>query len=143
MNARQLKAHLICFTVMLTTGVWALHAAAPVFAAKPINAIIDAGKTYAPISPYIYGMFLEHIHNSINGGMWSEMIGDRKFYYPITAQGEAPAGRGGPGGRRGFGAPRRWNPVGPAESSLRVILPPRCLSASCGEPVPLIARHLP
>lgn len=121
MNTRQWKVHFTCFTAILTASVWALHAAAPVSAATapmPVNTTIDASKTYAPISPYIYGMFLEHIRNSINSGMWSEMIEDRKFYYPITDQGPDPAGpasgvpgqqgaRGGRGGRRGFDASRR------------------------------------
>jgi alpha-N-arabinofuranosidase len=123
MNTQKLIIRLTCFTAILATGVCVLHAAAPVSAAttKPVNAVIDAGKTYAPISPYIYGMFIEHAGSLVYRGMWAEMIGDRKFYYPITAQDAAPAGqqgvRGGRGGRRGFGAASRgWSPIGPAES---------------------------
>ena len=50
---------------------------------------VDATKTGAPISKYIYGQFIEHLGRCIYGGLWSEMLEDRKFYYPVT--GEAPA----------------------------------------------------
>ncbi len=46
---------------------------------------IDAGKTGAPISKYIYAQFIEHLGRCIYGGIWAEMLEDRKFYYPITA----------------------------------------------------------
>ncbi len=45
---------------------------------------IDPGKTSTPISKYIYGQFIEHLGKSIYGGLWAEMILDRKFFYPIT-----------------------------------------------------------
>lgn len=41
------------------------------------------------ISKYIYGQFIEHLGRSIYGGIWAEMLEDRKFYYPVD--GEAPA----------------------------------------------------
>jgi alpha-L-arabinofuranosidase len=47
---------------------------------------IDLAKTGEPISKYIYGQFAEHLGKSINGGMWAEMIQDRKFYFPVTDQ---------------------------------------------------------
>jgi alpha-N-arabinofuranosidase len=107
------------------TVAWVLHATAPARAAAAaparVNAVVDAGKTYAFINPNLYGMFIEHAGSLVYTGMWAEMIGDRKFYYPITAQAAGPDGRGGArggrGGRRRFGAaPRRWIPVGPAAS---------------------------
>ncbi len=33
---------------------------------RPVNAVIDASKTSAPISKYIYGQFLEHIGGIVN-----------------------------------------------------------------------------
>jgi alpha-L-arabinofuranosidase len=45
---------------------------------------IDITKTRTPISKYIYGQFIEHLGRSIYGGLWAEMIQDRKFFYPIT-----------------------------------------------------------
>jgi len=45
---------------------------------------IDASLTKEPISKYIYGQFIEHLGRCIYGGIWAEMLEDRKFYYPIT-----------------------------------------------------------
>ena len=50
---------------------------------------VDAAAVGAPISPYVYGQFIEHLGRCIYGGLWAEMLEDRKFYYPVT--GEAPA----------------------------------------------------
>ncbi len=36
------------------------------------------------ISPYIYGQFIEHLGRCIYGGIWAEMLEDRKFWFPIT-----------------------------------------------------------
>ena len=46
--------------------------------------IIHTTKTGEPISKYIYGQFIEHLGRCIYGGIWAEMLEDRKFYYPIT-----------------------------------------------------------
>jgi alpha-N-arabinofuranosidase len=89
--------------------------------AQPVTATMDASKTGPPISPYLYGQFLEHIGGLIYGSLWSEMLDDRKFYYavaPAPSSGDN-AGQGafgfGPGRRRGVG-PGRWNPIGPVDS---------------------------
>jgi len=50
---------------------------------------VDITRTREPISPYVYGQFIEHLGRSIYGGLWAEMLEDRKFYYPVT--GRAPA----------------------------------------------------
>lgn len=55
------------------------------FGAASIDVKLDAAKTGAPISPYIYGQFIEHLGRCIYGGIWAEMLEDRKFYFPITA----------------------------------------------------------
>jgi alpha-N-arabinofuranosidase len=92
--------------------------AQPTPADPPVVARVDAAKTGAPISPYVYGQFLEHAGNLVYGTLWSELLDDRKFYYaigPKPAKEEAPDprarffGRGDPG-------PGRWNPIGPADS---------------------------
>ncbi len=49
---------------------------------KPSIAI-DANKRGEPISEYIYGQFIEHLGRCIYGGIWAEMIEDRKFYDPV------------------------------------------------------------
>ena len=50
---------------------------------------IEAAATRAPMSKYIYGQFIEHLGRCIYGGIWAEMIEDRKFFYPV-AEGESP-----------------------------------------------------
>ncbi len=57
---------------------------------------INVSKTSEPISPYIYGQFIEHLGRCIYGGIWAEMLEDRKFFYPVGA------------------APSPWKPVGGA-----------------------------
>lgn len=53
--------------------------------AAPIEVKVDAAKTGAPINPFIYGQFIEHLGRCIYGGIWAEMLEDRKFYFPVTA----------------------------------------------------------
>jgi alpha-N-arabinofuranosidase len=53
--------------------------------AGPMELKLDTTRTGAPISPYIYGQFVEHLGRCIYGGIWSQMLEDRKFYFPITA----------------------------------------------------------
>ncbi|NLH42664.1 MAG: alpha-N-arabinofuranosidase [Planctomycetes bacterium] len=121
MNIRQSPPSLACACTLavFSAGAWALHAVTPepAAAATSINAVVDAGKTFAPVNPNLYGMFIEHIGSLVYSGVWAEMIDDRKFYDPITAgdpAGSARIARGGPG--RFGGVSRRWSPVGPAES---------------------------
>ena len=42
---------------------------------------INTGKTFEPVSKYIYGQFIEHLGRCIYGGIWAEMLEDRKFFY--------------------------------------------------------------
>lgn len=42
---------------------------------------IEADKSYASINPFIYGQCLEQSGSSIYGGIWAELLEDRKFYY--------------------------------------------------------------
>ncbi|HWG18931.1 MAG TPA: hypothetical protein VG225_00275 [Terracidiphilus sp.] len=75
----------------------------------PVNVAIDASRTGAPISKYLYGQFLEHGGSIVNEGVWAEMLDDRKFYYPVTSK--PPEQPAGPAWRRR--APlRHWAPVG-------------------------------
>jgi len=85
-------------------------------------ATIDASKTGPPISPYVYGQFLEHAGSLIYSSLWCEMLDDRKFYYDVMLKpaedsnaGQRGFGGFGPGRRRNIG-PGRWNPIGPVDS---------------------------
>ena len=53
--------------------------------AQQVTMTVDATKTGAPISPYMYGFFTE-LHEANNeGGFWAEMLGDRKFFHPVDS----------------------------------------------------------
>ena len=87
---------------------------------QTVTATINASKTGPPISPYLYGQFVEHAGNLIYATLWSEMLDDRKFYYAVMPKPEedtaVPGGRGAFGGRRRGVGPGRWNPIGPVDS---------------------------
>jgi len=88
------------------------HQSAAAPSPKAIVATIDTNKVSRPISKYEYGMFIEHIGSLIYRSLWSEMLDDRKFYYPITSK---KAAARGPARRFRMFMPRRWRPVGPDE----------------------------
>ncbi len=54
--------------------------------APPDKVEININDTGQPIEKYVYGQFIEHLGNCIYGGIWAEMVEDRKFYYPITPE---------------------------------------------------------
>ena len=69
--------------------LWFLLLASPALVRSQthaVNATIDVSKTGAPISKNIYGQFLEHGGDIVNTGVWSEMLVDRKFFYPVARQ---------------------------------------------------------
>jgi len=103
--------------VRLKAKNWTLPFAAVLFTTlssaqtKPVQATIDASKTNAPISKYIYGQFLEHIGGIVNNNIWAEMLDDRKFYFPINSHPLAEPS--GPAWRRV--TLRHWMPIGADE----------------------------
>ena len=68
------KCTLIVFAIVVASLL-----AAPATRAAEIT--LDATTTGAPISKYIYGQFIEHLGRCIYGGIWAEMLEDRKFFY--------------------------------------------------------------
>ena len=52
---------------------------------NPVEVSINANVQYPPISKLIYGQFIELLFNYFEGGLWAEMIGDRKFFYPVNS----------------------------------------------------------
>jgi alpha-N-arabinofuranosidase len=44
---------------------------------------VDLSEPGAPISPYLYGQFIEHLGRCIYGGIWAEMLRDRKFLLEV------------------------------------------------------------
>jgi alpha-N-arabinofuranosidase len=47
---------------------------------------IHADSLREPMSKYIYGQFIEHLGRCIYGGIWAEMIQDRKFYHAVGSE---------------------------------------------------------
>lgn len=47
------------------------------------RAVLDAAKAGPPISKYLYSQFIEHLGRCIYGGIWAEMLEDRKFLSPV------------------------------------------------------------
>jgi len=84
----------------------------------PPRVTIDAAETGAPISTYIYGQFIEHLGRCIYGGIWAEMLEDRKFFYPVTAKYDPYGGGKRPTEEAPFPilVASPWEIVGPAEA---------------------------
>lgn len=55
-------------------------------APRVCKAQVDATNCLEPVSPYIYGQFIEHLGRCIYGGIWAEMLEDRKFYFPVDGK---------------------------------------------------------
>ncbi|MFC1494511.1 alpha-L-arabinofuranosidase C-terminal domain-containing protein [Thermodesulfobacteriota bacterium] len=56
----------------------------PVINAETITVKLDLKEQGEKINLFIYGQFIEHLGRCIYGGIWAEMLEDRKFYFPIT-----------------------------------------------------------
>jgi len=79
------RLHLVCLGLLTASILAGSHQPAAA-ASQQKTVTIEAGKTGEPISKYIYGQFIEHLGRCIYGGIWAEMLEDRKFYFPITPQ---------------------------------------------------------
>lgn len=51
----------------------------------PLDLKLDEARAGAPINPFVYGQFVEHLGRCVYGGIWAEMLEDRKFYFPVSA----------------------------------------------------------
>ena len=60
----------VLLAAALAAGAGAQTAGVP---EKRIALSIDAARTGAPISPYLYGQFIEHIGDLVNRSIWAEM----------------------------------------------------------------------
>jgi alpha-N-arabinofuranosidase len=78
-------------------------------AAQPVAATIDAARTGPPITPLVFGGFMEPATTRV----FAEMLSDRKFFNRVTSQSDPAAVTGGFGRR---GPQPRWLPVGPDAS---------------------------
>src|SRR5512143_875858 len=86
MSARQLA---VALAALVPIAGAPLRAQGTVAAAPAERVSVDTRAEGPAISPLLYGQFVEHLGRCIYGGLWAEMLEDRKFFYPVT--GEAPA----------------------------------------------------
>lgn len=105
-----------CWLLLLFVIVLLMVPAAQTQSAQTqtVTVNIDVSKTGVPTSKYEFGMFIEHIGPLIYRSLWSEMLDDRKFYFPISSkEPETPERQGGgfPGRQL-----RKWHPIGPADA---------------------------
>lgn len=68
---------------MLSTVAWLWLSLCAPAAAEP-RVLLDASREGAPLSPLLYGQFIEHVGRGVYGGLWAEMLEDRKFFFPVT-----------------------------------------------------------
>lgn len=78
-----------------------------------LKVTIDTQQTADPVSKYVFGSFIEHIGNLIYRSLWSEMLEDRKFYFPIVSEELEPSTR--PQGNPMRMQLRKWRPIGSDE----------------------------
>ena len=88
LSLRSYLGAIACATVTLTLCVQAGESNAPAPKPAVADVSVDASKVREPISPYVYGQFIEHLGRCIYGGIWAEMLEDRKFYFPVPADKE-------------------------------------------------------
>ncbi len=105
---------MIAATALSLAGTFEIGAAQQNAVTTPpqLKVNIDTRQTTRPLSRYEYGMFIEHIGSLIYRSLWSEMLDDRKFYFPVKAE-ETPSGvpvQGTPFRNMQL---RKWRPVGP------------------------------
>ena len=74
---------LLCSVV--SAAVYGQEASASAAAQARPAITIDAAAARHPMSADIYSQFIEHLGRCIYGGIWAEMLEDRKFFYNVTA----------------------------------------------------------
>ncbi len=70
-----LKMHWLVATLAICAAVSCQFGAQ----ALETTVTVDATRPGPVINPYIYGQFIEHLGRCIRGGIWAEMLSDRKF----------------------------------------------------------------
>lgn len=107
-----LAAAVFCFGSAATN--WAAQQAESA-SMTPLVVKINTTQTSAPTSKYEFGMFIEHLGPLVYRSLWSEMLDDRKFYFPITAGEPEPPAKA-PGGGSSRMPLRKWRPVDSADA---------------------------
>ena len=99
---------------------------------KTLHVTIDAGKTREPLSKYVYGQFIEHLGRCIYGGIWAEMLEDRKFFYSVGAK-QSPW--------KAIGADKRGDD-GPRQTLRRASIRPQIMLRGDGQSAGIVQGQL-
>jgi alpha-N-arabinofuranosidase len=87
-----------------------------------------------PMSSNIYSQFIEHLGRCVYGGIWAEMLEDRKFYHPVTEdyapytrlrESPFPVVGASPWERIGDGEPVRMDTMAPFVGRHTPVIPAR------------------
>ncbi len=101
-------AGLVCFSAAF------VQPAAANAADAPVAVIIDGAQKSPPVSRYEYGMFIEPIGQLVARTLWSEMLDDRKFFFPFSDGKPDTAAATNP--TRPFSKLRAWERIGSADA---------------------------
>jgi hypothetical protein len=66
----------VCCSGILYCAMWCCGTA---LTASPAVIEVHGDRTTGEASPLLFGHFIEHEHNTIQGGLWAELLHDRKF----------------------------------------------------------------
>ena len=115
----KIRGVMVATTTLLLAGTLETGAAQQNGPSPPqeLNVTIETQQTARPVSPYEYGMFIEHIGQLIYRSLWSEMLDDRKFYFPIKPEEPQTAAPVSGGPFRNMQL-RKWHPIGPDDAVL-------------------------
>lgn len=81
-----------------------------VVSSTSVSAEIDISQRSPKIDSLMYGHFIENLFSWFEGGLWAEMLGDRKFFYPVNNKEELDP----PNSRDWILG--QWWPIGPASA---------------------------
>lgn len=84
-NTCSLKSKLCIIWALITGCLYTGAQTGSVAIPTTVQVTIDATIQSPPISKLVYGQFIELLFNYFEGGLWAEMIGDRKFFYPVNS----------------------------------------------------------
>jgi len=126
------KFSFLCLTAMTFTALFSLDCAA-------LDTVtVRTKEENAPISPYVYGQFIEHLGRCIYGGIWAEMLEDRKFFFPVDGNREGwGMHQGNETSWEGDGKPYEileaspWQIIGPPEGVFMSRENPFCGEQDC------------
>jgi alpha-N-arabinofuranosidase len=70
---------MVKFSNVMSKLLFLLSVPAILLAQSLASIDVNTADITGTISPYFFGQFIEHEHNTIQGGLWAEMLRDRKF----------------------------------------------------------------